>query len=485
MSSSAPAPRLVAVDTSLVAAAAITSVVVVVGNVRGAAGGVLIAAGSAVALYIGVRRRELAVSARVLGAVFVVLAVVAIWRAPLGSHDMWSYAMYGRILEHYHANPYHVLPAHFAHDPVLRMVGTGWRHTVCVYGPLFLGVAAGVSRLGGTHLLALRMGFQIPVALAVLISLWVVARGGARRQSVALVGLQPVLWCSIVNGGHNDVYVGLATVVALGLLRRERPTQAGAVLAVGALVKLTTLLVLPVVLVVILLRYGMRATLRTIATVGAILVAGLAVEPGSVTAAANVTAGVITRASLWRLIVDAGFIRSHPASTVALGVVAVMTALITLAVLLRRPIDLGSAATLAVVSFAVLGSYVLPWYIAWSLPVAALAARRDVRALVAVQAALLGIAYQVGNGRAADRALGGTLTTVLPVLTAATLIVITVVVLVRSGVTREDEAEHGGRGGIEQQPSALGFRERTSERETDAAPRVVATAPRKDELGVS
>src|SRR5436190_17357663 len=147
-------PRGPALGASAVWLAAAPSVVLVTANPHGVVAAGLTMTGTVVALAIGWSRGS-TVSPRIVAAVVAALCGVSCIRAPLGSHDLWSYAMYGRILEHYHANPYVVRPAHFPGDAVLALVG--WRHTVSAYGPLFVGLAALVSLLGGAHLLALRL----------------------------------------------------------------------------------------------------------------------------------------------------------------------------------------------------------------------------------------------------------------------------------------------------------------------------------------
>ena len=57
-----------------------------------------------------------------LRAVVVAIAVVlgaAVTTVPRQSGDVWSYAMYGRIVAVHHASPYHNVPADYPSDPML------------------------------------------------------------------------------------------------------------------------------------------------------------------------------------------------------------------------------------------------------------------------------------------------------------------------------------------------------------------------------
>jgi hypothetical protein len=349
-------------------------------------------------------------------AVVVALAVASCVRGPNGSHDLWSYAMYGRILEHYHANPYVVRPAQFRGDAVLALVG--WRHTVSAYGPAFLAIAAGVSRLAGTHLVALRLGFQASTAFAFVATLAVLARELRDQRAVLFVALQPVVWVSLVNGGHNDVYIALAAVVAFACFRRGWDVWAGIAIGLAALVKMTALLALPAIIVGLVLQRGWRAAFR--ATVGACapVMIGIALAPRSATSAAHSTFGLVTRASPWRLPVAAQLVTPRQASTLGTLAVVVAVGWVTLRVRDRSPID---SMALGLGAFSVFASYVLPWYTVWALPVAAMSRRKAVAALLAAHAALLLAAYQA---RGTGAWLEGVLTDVVPLATCLAFVAV-------------------------------------------------------------
>src|SRR4051795_8332078 len=85
-----------------------------------------------------------------------VVLVAAILVAPHDSNDLWSYAMYGRILSVHHASPWIVTPAHFPGDPFLAHVARGWRHTTSIYGPVFELLAASITRIAGDATTAVR-----------------------------------------------------------------------------------------------------------------------------------------------------------------------------------------------------------------------------------------------------------------------------------------------------------------------------------------
>ena len=79
--------------------------------------------------------------------VSVVLATVII---PRFTGDLWSYAMYGRMLGIHHVSPWTHGPAAFPLDPVFHLVGRSWRHTPSVYGPAFTALSAGGAQIVGS-----------------------------------------------------------------------------------------------------------------------------------------------------------------------------------------------------------------------------------------------------------------------------------------------------------------------------------------------
>jgi hypothetical protein len=414
--------RDAAIERLLIGVAVACTAVVMLRDLHGLAGVAAIGVGTAAATWVGTRDTS-NVPPSWPWAAMLLLAVIAVARAPMGSHDLWAYASYGRLLQHYHADPYHAVVAQFPGDPVFRLVGGTWQHTPSAYGPLFVGVSAIISRLAGTYLLRLRLGFQIPAALAMFACAWIAARTTGRRALVVLVGLQPMVWISVVNGAHADAYVALAAVAAVALLRRNRIVGAAVVLGLAALVKIAAVFAAPVVVLVLLSRHRRRDALRFTAGVGAPMLLALAVAPTSFTSAAHATHGMVSRASPWRLVVQGRLISPGTAST--LGLVVAVLIIAEIARRHRCTADLAMPMALALAAYAIVAGFTLPWYALWSMPVAAMSSRRAVAVVTALHGAILLAAYQVATGPLSGR-VGGLLTIVLPVVTVATLLALVV-----------------------------------------------------------
>ncbi len=315
--------------------------------------------------------------------------VVAIAAPPRGSHDLWSYVMYGRMLTVHHASPYVHAPNAYPHDPFLRLVGSGWRGTKSVYGPLFTAVSAGLTKLAGGSVLRARLAFQGVALLgvvAVLATLWVETRG---VRTIAFVGLHPAVVLAIVNGGHNDGLVGLAVLVGAVLISRRRFTAAGVVVGLGMLVKASTGFG---ILGIAVWSFGRdrRSTLRFLAVAAMTTLVGyLPVGSAALRTLAG-SEGRTSRVSVWSPVSS---LLHGPVGGLAVVVVAALALIGARRYRAQALPSLAAVGSIAAYLFA--GAYVLPWYPAWALPSAALARRSWVSVLVAVHAAFLVAVYEL------------------------------------------------------------------------------------------
>jgi hypothetical protein len=130
-----------------------------------------------------------------------------------------------------------------------------------------------------------------------------------------------------------------------------------------------------------------------------------------------VLAGVArtSRASFWRLLVDAPS-SQHPLLTSLVGPLAAATVcLLTVALVVaaRRDPRPGAILAAGLLGYLAAGTYVLPWYFAWVLPLVALAWRSLPARLVLLQSFVILFAYQYQPSKAPDSldlALGAVVT---------------------------------------------------------------------------
>ena len=318
----------------------------------------------------------------VLGAV-VGLTVLAVAIPPLGSKDVWSYAMDGRLLGVHHVNPYAHVPADFATDPTLHRVATAWRTTRTVYGPLFQAGAGAGSLLYGTSALVARLFFQVIAGVALVASMVVVWRRQATTWAIALVGLSPGV-LRAVNEAHIDVVVAFGLLWAVVLLLDDRDRAAGLVFGLTILLKLNAAPVLLAVVLALGLAGRWSAARRALGWAAAVTVAGYATFGLVALGGFSRQAGFVSRGSL------PGWLASVPGSltdgaliwTDRAGVRSILATILAVAAFAvfahrwRRHPDPVAFAVVAGLVYVLTANYALAWYPIAVVPLLALARPR-------------------------------------------------------------------------------------------------------------
>lgn len=406
--SDAPTPADRAVALTLVLVSASATGTVVFRRFFGVGRAALLTVGFVtLALVLFRARWRRALSMRTVLVLTVALSVIAVARWPRDSTDARAYAAYGRMITEYGASPYLHTPSDFPNDVVTRRVKPIWQDTESVYGPLWNGISAAVVSVTQTDGRATRIAFQSLAALSVFLAVLLVARRTRDPAAAALIGLNPLIVYSVVNGGHNDALVGLAVLAGVLLAMRERFALAGLAFAAAASVKIVALLGLAALAVWIWRKRGLRpAAVTTAVTAGGVAL-GYALSGGLDGIAPLREARLhISHNSIWLLANSEGrtnlfgldrFYRFSPdylstAATLSTVVVLVLAAILVAARLRDRTpvLVVGSA----LVAFLLAGTYVLPWYAAWVLPVLALEWRAGLTKLVLAQSALYVLTYQ-------------------------------------------------------------------------------------------
>ena len=363
-----------------------------------------IACGSLAAVVVLELRRPV-LRATAVAAVAAGLLVAAVAFPPRTSHDLWSYAMYGRISATHHADPYTSPPARFTDDPALQRVERGWRDARTVYGPLFTGASAVIARVTDRPL-PTWLVYQVWAGLSVGIVVVALARRG-RSAAVAAVGLHPLVIVQVVNGGHNDAFVGLALAGTVWAAQRRRPLWVGVAGALAVGTKVVAVLPVAVVLVWLWHRHGRRAAaMAGTVMLGITSVGYLAVGGASALEPLADAAGYVSRASIWRLLEiehSGGVARAALMLSLVVGPVAVLA-------VARLTADASAAATAGVLVYLLAAPYVLPWYFAWALPLAVLGHDLVIAKVLFVQSILVDLVYArpyrlVGVPDQLDRAL--------------------------------------------------------------------------------
>jgi hypothetical protein len=322
----------------------------------------------------------------------VIATALVVFAVPLlFSRDLYSYAFYGRIGGVYGANPYVHTPVEFGTDPLWPLIGPKWVDTPAVYGPAFTTVSSGLARVVETpagHVVAYRLLAGVASVATVLVVAATARRLRPDREAFAVVafGLNPVVLFHAVAGGHNDVLVALAIALGFLLVVLDRPALAVGVLAVGALLKAAAALPLLLAIVWFVARAPAGRRTRT-----ALVLGGLAAGIGVIAALPYLqtddpTLGMLELAGHEGWLAPSVFVRKVFGwlSFGTLGWLArIVFAVLLVAVVARlavdvwrrsaagRPVgDVGAAMGWSVLALMLLGPVLLPWYVAWVLPLA-------------------------------------------------------------------------------------------------------------------
>ncbi len=365
---------------------------------------IVIYAGVAVVLLAWVRLGRLAlgghVSARGVGATVAAWVVPLLLASPIYSRDVYSYLAQGALLRD-GFDPYAVGPA-VNPNPLLADVSTLWTTTPAPYGPVFLLLADGVTRVTGDHVVWGTWVMRIAMLPGLALLVWALPRlarrlGTSGAVALWLGALNPLVLVHLVGGVHNEMLmVGLmAAGVALALEGRHVPGIALVALAVG--VKASAGLALPFVVWIWVShlrarsREAGRAEPPPLALLARATAAGVAVFVvvfGAATALAGVGLGWLGALSGSSKIVNWLSVPTAVAQVLGfstgwltgvgsdrlLPVLRVGFAGVLLVVLVlvwwrsrRTPADAVRGLAVALVAVVVLSPAALPWYYSWPL----------------------------------------------------------------------------------------------------------------------
>ena len=439
-----PFQHQLGVRYALLATATATSLVVMFASRRAMLSvGWVLAAGVVCGALVVLEQRRPRIGIRPVAVAVGLVLLVAVVTPSRSSNDLWSYTMYGRTVTVHHANPYRRVPADYPSDPFLTRVSPRWRHTGSVYGPLFVAVASAGSFVASDSALASRLFFQLLAALALTAILLVVWRRTRSPSAVLWLGLNPVLGVIVVNGGHNDAFVGLALLLVALLVARGRGCAAGLTVGLAMLIKLSAGLGLIGAVLWSWQHHQRRLAMTVAVAAGSVVALGyLPVLAG----ASDVLGGAdktVTKASPWNLLVDrilhhdAG--RNVPIPLAPNTTLSVVFYISTTTVLLLA-LGLGSRAArhrrpepaiaVAVSSYTMAGEYTFPWYAIWALPLLATRRLSGVAWIVWIQSIVMLAALRLPDS-VTGNALHTTVRTILTMVAPAALLIAFIVAVLK------------------------------------------------------
>jgi hypothetical protein len=311
-------------------------------------------------------------SMRLIVGCIVALHVILLMSPPLQLTDLFNYLGYARLGGLHGLNPY-TYPQAIAgelHDPVYRF--STWHHLHSPYGPLFTAI---------TYLLplgSLSLSYWLLKVILVLSSLgflalvWrcAVALGRDPRFVLVFVALNPIYLVYAVGGFHNDFLMLIPSMAAIALLLARRDRYAGAVLMLAVAIKFTAVLLLPFMLVAV---WPSRVRVRQIiegAVLGAIpLVATSVALFGFSLPNLQDQSTLLTNFSVPNVI---GLVIGGGGTPTLLRVIDLAVVVCVVLLLFKARGDWISRAGWATLALLFSLAWLMPWYVIWVAPLAAL-----------------------------------------------------------------------------------------------------------------
>ena len=355
---------------------------------------------------------------------------------PLALTDVFNYVNYGRMEVVHHLNPYTTIPILEPHsDPSFYL--SNWHQLLSPYGPLFTLLTFALVPLG---VAASFWAIKVVLGAASLASIFLVWRcarllGRDPVAAIVLVGLNPIVLVWGLGGDHNDFLMVFFILLGFYLLLLARaqvagvcgesasvspaaelqratsglrgwlwplsPLQigAGAAFVTAAAIKASGGILIPVVLAGLL-----KAPRRVTQVVLGMAAAGAAVAVASLIAFGlhvpdlSTQSRLVTNVSVPNLLgLALGSGGETEALRLLLSGVLVCSVLLCCVLAWRRRDSVTSCGWVTVTLLLTLG-WVLPWYVLWVLPLAALSNSRRLRTAALVLGAYLIVAWAPASG---------------------------------------------------------------------------------------
>jgi alpha-1,6-mannosyltransferase len=313
------------------------------------------------------------------------------------STDVFSYQAYGRMGTIYGTNPYLHGPSTIRLDPLYPFIGSKWVSAPSVYGPVFTALSYALAHLS---IAASVVAYKSIAAIAFLVTVGLVWSGARLRgldpvRAAMIVGLNPLTVVWGLGGGHNDLLMLAVMTAGLYFLLQDRRATGGATIVLAAAIKLTAGILLSFALVRPQvdrrrLLLGAAAASALVAVL-ALLLFGIGSVHLIATLSQNQAAG--SSQSIPGFISnELGLGAVGHVVGVVLGVVFVAVTARLLLEVHRGRLDWIDGAGWAAVALLMTASSLLPWYIAWLTPLAALSPdRRLQRWALAITGVMLAI----------------------------------------------------------------------------------------------
>jgi hypothetical protein len=334
----------------------------------------------------------------VIGAV-VALHAIFLFCPPFRLTDLFNYLGYARLDAVHHLNPYVQLPLRQHGDPVYAY--SNWHRLRSPYGPLFTLLLLPVAKLPLPVAYWTYKVLATAASLGLMAAVWGCARrlGRAPAPAVAFVGLNPIVLVYALGGKHNDLVMMAFVMAGCLLLMTRREVVGGAALVAAVGIKAAAGLLAPV------LALGAPRGRRAIVGVAAgtvVLAEVTLLAFGAHLPDLRQQDRLVNTFSFPNLI---GYAIGHGGADAAvrrfMTIVLVVGRAICVTGAWRRRSSTSAAGWAGLLGVLCV-SWLMPWYILWALPFAALSRSRTLRCTTVVMTAWLVIVWSGLGGTIAE-----------------------------------------------------------------------------------
>ena len=315
-------------------------------------------------------------STRTLIVTLAALHLILLLSPPLQLNDVFNYIGYAHLGGLHQLNPYRHVISQESFDPVFGFAS--WDNLRSPYGPLFSALTYPLASI------SLPVAYWTLKVLTVLLSLgfialvWQCARqlGRDPRFAVVLVALNPIYLVYAVGGFHNDFFMLVPMMGAVSLLLAGRDRGAGAILMLAVAVKFTAVLLLPFLLIAAVTRpRRIRVVVGAAAAAVPLVALSLAMFGLSIPNLSQ-QSSLLTDFSIPNVV---GLLFGFGGGSPFVLKAAIVIVVIVVAHQIYRRGDWLAGAGWSTVALLASLSWLMPWYVIWVLPLAALSSSVKLR----------------------------------------------------------------------------------------------------------
>ena len=336
-------------------------------------------------------------SMRMIVACIVAVHLLFLLAPPFQLTDVPNYLGYARLGGLHGLNPYTHVIGQEMHDPIYHFAT--WTNLHSPYGPLFTALSYPLAFLPIPVAYWIVKVVTVALSLALIAIVCTTARRMGRdpRYAAVLLGLNPIYLVYAVGGFHNDFFMLVPAIGAVALLQARRDRSAGAALMLAAAVKITAMLLLPFLIVAV---WPHRRRIRGV-IVGVLLAAiPLALMSfvlfGLSLPNLSDQSTLLTPFSFPNLF---GYFIGVGGGTSGVLRLADVALIVVVVLLLRRRGDWIANAGWATVALLASLAWVMPWYVIWVLPLAALGSSVRLRRTALALTVFLVLVFLPSSGK--------------------------------------------------------------------------------------